>query len=244
MEKSRCCQPRLRSSSARYLGLLDRGGADQHRLAPRAAVVDQLEDRLVLLLRGPVDLVVLVGADHRLVGRHFDHVEIVDVAEFLRLGRSRAGHAGKLPVETEIVLEGDRGERLVLRLDPDLLLRLQRLVQAVGIAPPLHHAPGELVDDDHLAVLDDVILVALEQLVGTERVVQVMDDRDVLHVVERLALEQPGGGERLLDLFRALLGEVRGARLLVEFEVARRRVLGSTRRSWCRARNDPRSDRK
>jgi hypothetical protein len=43
-----------------------------------------------------------------------------------------------------------------------MFFRLQRLVQAFGIAPARHHATGELVNDDDLAVADDVILVALE----------------------------------------------------------------------------------
>ena len=68
------------------------------------------------------------------------------------LGRRRAGHAGELLVEAEVVLEGDRGERLVLGLDLDVLLGLERLVQAFRIAPARHHAAGELVDDDDLAV--------------------------------------------------------------------------------------------
>jgi hypothetical protein len=42
------------------------------------------------------------------------------------------------------------------------------------------------------AVLDDVVLVALEQLVRAQRLVDVVDDRDVLDVVERLALQQAG----------------------------------------------------
>ena len=58
-----------------------------------------------------------------------------------------------------------------------MLLGLERLVQAFGIAPARHHAAGELVDDDDLVVLDDIILVALEELVGAQRLVDVMNDR-------------------------------------------------------------------
>ena len=47
-----------------------------------------------------------------------------------------------------------------------VFLGLERLVQAFRVAAARHHAAGELVDDDDLAVLDDVVLVALEQLVG------------------------------------------------------------------------------
>ena len=178
------------------LRLLDRRRADQHRLFAAVAIVDQFEDGFVLLVRRPIDLVVLVGADHRLVGRHFDHVEAVDVHELVRLGGGGAGHAGELVVEAEIVLKSDRGERLVFRLDFGVLFRFERLVQAVGVAPSFHHAAGELVDDDHLAVLDDVVLVALEQLVGAKRVVQVMHDGDVLDVVEPVPLSMFAAASR------------------------------------------------
>jgi hypothetical protein len=110
---------------------------------------------------------------------------LVDVAEFLRFRLRRAGHAGELVVHAEVVLEGDRGQRLVLRLDLDVLLGFERLVQAFRIAAARHHAAGEFVDDDDFVVADDVVLVALEQLVGLQRVVDVVDDRDVLDVVER-----------------------------------------------------------
>ena len=59
----------------------------------------------------------------------------------------------------------------------DLFLGFQRLVQAFGIAAAFHHAAGEFVDDDHLVVLDDIVLVALEQLVRLQRLVDVMDAR-------------------------------------------------------------------
>jgi hypothetical protein len=117
--------------------------------------------------RRAVDLVVVVEPDHRHVGRDFQDLEIVDVHELVRLGRGGAGHAGELLVHPEIILEGDRGERLILRLDRLALLGLERLVQAFRITAAGHHAAGELVDDHDLAVAHDVVLVALEQLVRT-----------------------------------------------------------------------------
>ena len=48
----------------------------------------------------------------------------------------------------------------------------------------MQHAAGELVDDQHLAVADDVVLVALEQLLGLQRVVEVADQRRVGGLVE------------------------------------------------------------
>ena len=100
------------------LGFLDACGAHQHRLPPLLAVAQQLDDRVPLLARRAVDLVVAVLADAGLVGRDLDHVEAVDVAELRGLGGGGAGHAGELRVHAEVVLEGDRGQRLVLLLDP------------------------------------------------------------------------------------------------------------------------------
>ena len=65
-------------------------------------------------------------------------------------------------------------ERLVLALDLDLLLGLDRLVQAVAPAAAGHQAAGELVDDDDLAVLDHVVDVALEERVRAQRLVDVV----------------------------------------------------------------------
>ena len=115
---------------------------------------------LELFFAGAIDLVVLVDALHRAVGRDFDDVELVDFGEFVGLGRGRAGHAGELVVEAEIVLEGDRGERHVLGLDLHALLGFERLMQAFRIAAARHHAAGEFVDDDDFALADDVVLVA------------------------------------------------------------------------------------
>ena len=147
------------------LGFLDRSRADQHRLAARLAIVDQREDRAVFFDRRPIDLVIVVQPDHRHVGRNLDDLEVVDVDELVRLGQRGAGHAGELLVHAEIVLERDRGQRLVLGLDRLMLLGFERLVQSLRIAPSRHHAAGEFVDDDDFAVTDDVVLVALEQRV-------------------------------------------------------------------------------
>ena len=143
-------------------GFFDRHGADEDRLAALDAVLDQLVDRVVFLAQGPIDLIVLVVAHHRIVGRHVDHFELVNFREFGGFGHRRAGHARKFRVQAEIVLEGDRGQRLVLVLDLRVFFRLERLMQPFGEAPAFHHPTSEFIDDDHLVVFDDVVAVALE----------------------------------------------------------------------------------
>jgi hypothetical protein len=53
------------------------------------------------------------------------------------LGLGRTGHARELVVEAEVVLQRDRGESLVLVLDLDILLGLDRLVHALVVAAAL-----------------------------------------------------------------------------------------------------------
>ena len=72
------------------------------------------------------------------------------------------GHAGKLVIHTEVVLEGDGSESLVLGLNGDMLLGFQGLMQAIRIAPAGHETAGEFVHNDHLVVRHDVVHVALE----------------------------------------------------------------------------------
>lgn len=62
--------------------------------------------------------------------------------------------------------------------------------------------------------------VALEELVGLQRVIDVVDDRDILDVVEALALQEAGLAKQVLELLGAFFGEVGGALLLVDFVIA------------------------
>ncbi len=164
------------------------------------------------------------------MGRDHDDLEAVDLLELVRLGVRRARHAGELAVHAEVVLEGDRGDRLVLLFHLHAFLRLDGLMQAVRPAPADHRAARELVDDDHLAVLDDVVDVALEEPMSAQRRGQVMHEANVRRVVEALALgEDPGAREQLLDFLVALLREVRLLLLLVDRVVARHEQLRARR---------------
>ena len=74
----------------------------------------------------------------------------------------------ELLVQAEVVLEGDRGKRLIFLADADAFLGLDGLVQTVRPAAAGHEAAGERVDDDDLAVLHHVVDVALVEGVGLD----------------------------------------------------------------------------
>lgn len=167
------------------LGPLDAGGADQDRLALLVPLHHVVDDGVELGFLGLVDQVAVVDADHRPVGGgDRDDAEVVDLVQLGGLGLGGTRHARQLVVETEVVLERDRGEGLVLGLDLDLLLGLDRLVHALVVPAADEDAAGELVDDDHFAVADDVVLVLGVELLGLDGVVQVAHERRVGGLVQ------------------------------------------------------------
>ncbi len=196
------------------LGLLDAGRADEDGLTGLVALLDVVDARHELGVFGLVDHVGLVFADHRPVRRDRHDAQLVGLVELVGLGGRRAGHAGQGGVEAEVVLEGDRGESLVLVLDLHTFLGLDGLVRALVVAPAVEHAAGELVDDQDLAVDDDVVLVLLEQFLGLEGVVEELDEMGVFRLVEVVDAQQ------VFDLLDAGLEDADRSLLLVDHVVA------------------------
>ena len=212
--------PGLLEQRREVLGLLDRDRADEDRPARLVKVLDLLDDRLELLALGPVHDVRVLDPDERAVRRDDEDLELVDLVELGGLGLGGAGHARELRVHAEVVLEGDRREGLVLALDLDLLLRLDGLVQAVRPAPAGHEAARELVDDRDLPVLHHVVDVAVEEIVGPQALVHVVEHVHVGRVPQVLHPEEA------LAVGHAHLGEGDRLVLLVDDEVARLLELG------------------
>ncbi|EXI66318.1 MAG: hypothetical protein AW08_02674 [Candidatus Accumulibacter adjunctus] len=213
--------------------VLDRRRADQNRLAALAATADVGDDRAVLLLGGAKDLVVVVGPPHRLVGRDDDRLQAIDLLEFIGFRVGRPGHPGQLAVHAEIVLERDRSQCLVLVLDAYPFLRLDRLMQPVGPTAPGHQATGELIDDDHLAVLHDVLLIAQKEVVCPQCGVEVMDHQDVGSVIEAAAIgQQPGTGKQFFRMLVPILGHQDLMPFLVHPVVARAILFGAALEQW------------
>ena len=212
----------LRQQAGQQFRAFDRGGAHQHRLAALVAVLDVGDHCSILFLRGSIHQIVHVLADHRTMGGYHDRFQTVYLVEFVSLGVGRAGHAGKLAVHAEVVLERDRGECLVLGLDLHAFLRFDGLMQAVRPATSRHQAAGEFVDDDHFAVLHDVLLVAQVEIVGAQAGVEEVHQRDVGRFVETASgFEQAFLCKDVFGVLVPRLGQQHGVRLLVDPVVAR-----------------------
>ena len=195
-------------------GLFDRRGADENRLARGVEALDLIGYGEVLFLGGAVDDVGVFDAEHLAVGGDDDDVELVDAVELGGFGFRGAGHARELLVEAEVVLEGNGGEGLVFLADLHAFLGFDGLVEAIGPAAAGHEATGELVDDDDLAVLDDVLDVSLVERVGLG------GDFDVVLPVPVFGVGDVADAKELFDLFPAFIGDGDGAGLFVDDEVA------------------------
>ena len=209
------CDAALGKGGGQLLGALDGDGAHQDRLALGVASLDVVGNGVVLGLNGAVHQVLVVHALHWLVGGDDLDGQLVDLAELGVLGKCRAGHAGELVIQTEVVLQGDGGQGLVLLAYEHALFGLDGLVQALGITAAFHNAAGELVDDLDLAVGDHVLLIAVEHVLGLQRLLQVVDQlagEIGIDVIDTQAA---------LDFLKAALGGGNGVLGLVHDVVAR-----------------------
>ncbi len=114
----------LGQQPGKVFALFHAGGAHQDRLAALVAFGDVGDDGVELGDLVLVDQIRLVFADRRTVRGNFHHAELVGAHELGRLGLGGAGHARDLLVHAEIVLQGDRGQGLVLGLDLHAFLGL------------------------------------------------------------------------------------------------------------------------
>ena len=190
-----------------FLRLIHRRGTHQNRLAALVALHDFVDDRPFLPVYRRIHHVGKVDSLNWLIRGNLDDVQRINRAElrFLRLRRTR--HARKFRIQTEIVLERNRRIGLILAPDLHAFLRLDRLMKPVGISAPDHESTRKFVYDDDLSVVDDIIFVALEQLMRLQRLLNVMvqirmlDFRDTLDTEKFLCLPRAA----VRQLYRLIL---------------------------------------
>ena len=107
----------------------------------------------------------IVDTLYRSVCRNFNNTHIIDIQEFLFLGFCGTGHTGKLIIQTEEVLIGDRCKGTSLFLNGYTFLGLNRLMQSIGICTAWHRTPGKLIDNDDLIILYDVLNLIFHDIV-------------------------------------------------------------------------------
>ena len=87
-------------------------------------------------------------------------------------------------------------------------------MQTIGITAARHDTAGELIDDQNLVVFDYVVLVAVHQIIGTQRQDHVVLDLQVLRIGKVLDMEE------VLDFLHTVIGQGNEFVLLVDDEVS------------------------
>ena len=101
---------------------------------------DPVDDGLILFRFRTVNDVVVLEANQRAICGNGDDIEVVNFCELRGFGFSRSGHARKLLVHAEIILESDGRERLIFALDFHAFFGFDGLVQSIGPAASGHLA--------------------------------------------------------------------------------------------------------
>src|SRR3989344_1243928 len=184
--------------------LLDRNGADQDRLPFVMEPLYLPRDRGELSFLSLKDKIVLVDTRRGPVWRNRRHFKSVYLEKFLRRGKRGSRHAGKLLVEFEVILKGDRSHRARFGLHFYPLLRFNSLVKPLRPPTSRLKTPGEFVDDNNAIVLDHILPVFNEECFGAHGSLKVVDvfcaffGINILNSEEFLGLGDP----RVRDLDR------------------------------------------
>ena len=153
--------------------------SDQDRLSGLVALGNVVGHLTELCLFVAVNQIRIVFTNHGLIRGDGDDTECVGAHEFGGFGLGRSGHTGQFFIQPEIVLQGDRGQCLVLGLNGHTLFGFNGLVDALVIPAPSENTAGVLIDNQHFAVDHDVVLVAFKQRAGLNGVVEEANQRGV-----------------------------------------------------------------
>ena len=160
--------PGLAETCGKRLRGLHGSGSYQHRRTLCHAILDVDHDGIEFLFLAQVDKVVEILALLWNVSGNNQYIKAIYLAELKGLGVGSTGHAGKLAIETEVILESGGRQGLALALDGDTLFCLNRLVQAFRQAASGHGAAGVLIDQHDLPVLQNVLHVPVEHDMGAQ----------------------------------------------------------------------------
>src|SRR6185436_16726750 len=142
----------------------DRARADEHGAALRVHRGDPLDHAPPFLLAADRDARRFDAPpllDVRSDARDVEAVDVTHLAADLVHG---ARHSREHEIAPEETLIADAADRLHLAGDLAVFLDLDELVEALLPGPTVEHASRELVDDLHLAFVDEIMLIALEEM--------------------------------------------------------------------------------
>ena len=169
----------------------------------------------------------MVNTLHGTVGRNHNNIEFVDVPELTSLGLCCTGHARKFLIHAEVVLQSDSSKRLCGCLNLHVLLRLNGLVQTVGIAAALHNTARLLIHNLHFVVDNHILNIALKHRISLKQLVYSVNAFGFYRIVLQnfvFLLSKLGCCQVLLRQFGYLSSDIGQHKEILVFGVRRNKV--------------------
>jgi F-type H+-transporting ATPase subunit alpha len=107
--------------------------------------------------------VIVLNARQRPVGGDLDNIKLVNLVKLVTGAHNRAGHARKLFIKREKILESNAGCRAVGLFDLHLFFGFNSLVHAVAKPPARQNAAGEFIYNFHAVCRNNIVPVFLKQ---------------------------------------------------------------------------------
>ncbi len=174
---------------------------------------DVSDNRIELRHFSAVHQVSVVDSLIGTVGWNRDDAQLVDLIKLGCLGHGSTRHARQLVVHAEVVLKRHRGKCLVFVADFHAFLGLNGLMHPVVVSTPREDSTSVLINNQNFPIHHDIVLVALEEFLRFDRVVDETDERRIRRLV------QVGDSEPRLGLRDAGLQDAHGALLFVDLVV-------------------------
>ena len=178
------------------------------------ALLDTLDNSTVFCKLGLIDRIIFVNTRKRFIRGNFDNIKLVYLLKFCRFCRSSTRHTRKFIVKAEEVLEGNGSKRFGLMLYLNTLFGFNSLMQTLIIASAKHKTACKFINYDDLAVLNDIVNIALHDTVGADCLIYMMSDLYILGIVKIFDI-------KILFCFADSLGSKRcSARLFINNVIA------------------------
>ena len=115
-------------------------------------LLHELNDRIVFFTLGLVNFIVGIIALNFAILRNNQQIKAVDIVKLGSIRLRRPRHARQLRVQTEIILNGDRRQRLRFFVDFNAFLGFDSLMQPVRPAAAGHGAAGIFIENDDFRI--------------------------------------------------------------------------------------------
>src|SRR5208283_3963091 len=170
--------------AAKKFRFLYRGRSHERRLAFLVALLDLRNYSIEFDILGLVNNIREVRPNQRPVSRYHQNFEIIYLCKFGGLSVGSTGHARELIIHPEKILECYSGESLVFTGYLNTLFCLNSLVKPVTPPSARHNPSRKFIDYDHLTVFYDILHVSLVEVVGPQRLKDVMNQLYIIRFIK------------------------------------------------------------